>query len=107
MADGTIAEVIALVRSLHDKLDEHVQDETQRMAQLEQIIDRLTTAFPNDDLDGHRNYHASKVKQAALDEEFAATIKREVGKWAILGVLGFIMASMFYYVKVHVLKVPG
>ena len=95
MAENTVAELIALVRGLHDKLDEHVQDEMHRMLQLESIIERLVMAFPDDNLEAHRLYHINRMKQAVKEEAIADTVKKELVKWGSIAAAGFIAYAIW------------
>jgi hypothetical protein len=103
MSDGTIAEIIAMLRDLHRKLDEHVEDETVWKNKIQAVTERLIKAFPDDNLDGHRLYHAERMEEAERNKVFAAEIKKEIGKWGVVGLLGFFLTAMFFYLK-HLFK---
>lgn len=66
---------------VHDELAAH---EEREKAWIKGILD----AFPNQDVDGHREYHENKIKAAKAEEEFWKVAKSEVIKHGIAGLIG-------------------
>jgi len=76
------------VTAMNAKLTSHIETEPEEWANtLQGLLDR---AFPYGDPEGHRTAHEAQM-QAVLDRaEFWKTMRTEVSKWGILGVLGWL-----------------
>ena len=87
--------VVMLMQEVHKKIDEmdkkltqHMTDETLVLA--EEIAKLMNTAFPGSDPAGHRVYHETQMQQITDNAAFWKTMRVEIGKWGILGILGFL-----------------
>ena len=90
--------VVVLMQEVHKKIDDmdkrltqHMTDETLVLA--EEIAKLMNTAFPGSDPQGHRVYHETQMAAIADNAAFWKTMRNEVSKWGILGVLGFIVIA--------------
>ena len=73
------------------KLTRHMTDETSELAQ--EITRLMTAAFPDGDPDGHRRHHEAIIVAAEERAAFWKKMREEIGKWGILGVMGFIVIA--------------
>ena len=53
-------------------------------------------AFPEGDPEGHRLHHELVIKREEERVEFWMAMRKEIGKWGLIGVLGFIIVSMWH-----------
>lgn len=90
--------VLRLITQIHEsqveldrKLSAHMTNETQELA--EAITKLMADAFPEGDPGGHRRHHELVMQQAEEKAEFWRSMRKEVGKWGLLGVLGFLVAA--------------
>lgn len=60
----------------------HEQHERKWISDLR---DELLKAFPNGDIEGHCDYHISKIRAARAEEEFWKTAKSEAVKHGVAG----------------------
>jgi hypothetical protein len=44
----------------------------------QEMFDKIMSAFPNRDIEGHCNYHQSKIEAAKAEKEFWDTAKKSV-----------------------------
>lgn len=82
--DGVAAEIKAFV---HDELAAH---ETREGKFIAEQIDMVMQAFPNQDLDGHCDFHQAKIDAAKAEEKFWSELKLDLAKkglWGIITVL--------------------
>lgn len=83
----------------------------QREAEVEAIVERALTrimlareekegkmlelamqrAFPDGDLESHRNYHQAKIDAAEAEKEFYQTLKLRLAEAGVLGILRIVM----------------
>ena len=90
--------MVILMQEVHKKIDDmdkrltqHMTNETLVLA--EEIAKLMNNAFPEGDPSGHRTYHESQMAAIADNAAFWKTMRNEVSKWGILGVLGFIVIA--------------
>lgn len=50
-------------------------------------------AFPDGDPEGHRAHHELVIKREEERLEFWMSMRKEIGKWGLIGILGFIVVS--------------
>ena len=65
---------------VHDELAAHEEREKK-------WISEILEAFPDQDVEGHRNYHENEIKAAKAEEEFWRAAKSEVLKHGIAGIM--------------------
>lgn len=70
----------------------------------EALRKEILAGFPNGDLEGHCEYHESKIKAAQAEEEFWKTAKSEVLKHGISGLFAvlkgvFVLAAIGFAYK--------
>lgn len=68
-----------------DILNMFRQHETNEREWLKKLRDELLAAFPNGDIEGHCDYHESKIRAAQAEEEFWKTAKSEAVKHGVAG----------------------
>ncbi len=90
----TDPEIVALLRALfvevgamRTELRTHVADEKSVLA----------NAFPGSDPEGHKKAHEAWIKKAEASAAFWEDMRKSASKWGILGVLGFIATSAWWY----------
>ena len=54
------------------------------------ITKAMTAAFPDGDPEGHRRHHEAVIRAAEEKAEFWSTMRKEVGKWGLISVIGFL-----------------
>ena len=88
--------VVLLMKQVHEKIDimdkkltQHMTDETLVLA--EEIAKLMNSAFPGSDPQGHRVYHESQMQAAADRAAFWKAVRIEIGKYGIVGLLGWMM----------------
>lgn len=73
-------------------------DESERINFIIAHVIRIYDAFPDEDVEGHRDYHLAKIKAAQAEERFWIELKIDLAKkgaWGILIILlGFIMLGL-------------
>lgn len=82
--DGVAAEIRAFV---HDELTDR---ETREREFIATEIAKIMQAFPNNDVDGHRDFHQAKIDAAKAEERFWHELKLDLAKkglWGIITVL--------------------
>ena len=79
------------VEEMDKKLTQHITDETLVLA--EEIAKLMCSAFPGSDPAGHRTFHEIQMAAIADRAAFWKTMRNEISKWGILGVLGFIVIA--------------
>lgn len=50
----------------------------------------MSAAFPDGDPEGHKRHHLAVIQAAEERAEFWKTMRKEVGKWGLISVLGFL-----------------
>ena len=88
------------VEDMDKKLTQHITDETLVLA--EEIAKLMCSAFPGSDPQGHRTYHETQMQAIADRAAFWKTIRIEIGKYGIVGLLGW----MLYAAWIAFLKGP-
>jgi hypothetical protein len=63
------------------------------VAAKESVHHALDAAFPDGDPEGHRRHHEAVIKKAEESAEFWATMRKEIGKWGLISVIGFLAVS--------------
>lgn len=53
------------------------------------VHEAMAEAFPDGDPRGHRAAHESYIKEAAEKAEFWATMRKELGKWGLIGFISW------------------
>ena len=66
--------------------------------------DKIARGFPGDDPDGHRLHHEVLIRKATARAIFWEKMLAELGKWGILGVLGFIGTAVWIAIKAEAHK---
>jgi hypothetical protein len=93
-------ELLELVRIIHDnqllidaKLTRHMDTETEELA--EAITRLMADAFPAGDPSGHRRHHELVIKQAEERAAFWRVMRIEIGKWGLIGFLGWAVFALW------------
>jgi len=66
---------------------------------VEKVFDR---SFPDGDPEGHRKVHENWIKEAEAKAKFWESMKTELGKWGLIGFVGWVL----YYVWLGFLQGP-
>lgn len=61
------------------------QHEANEKKWIKELREEMMTGFPNGDLEGHCEYHESKIKAARAEEEFWKAAKSEAMKHGVAG----------------------
>jgi len=62
--------------------------------EMEKSVERVfERAFPEGDPEGHRAHHELVIKREEERLEFWMSMRKEIGKWGLIGILGFIVVS--------------
>ena len=93
-------EVHKKIEEMDKKLTQHMSEETLLLA--EEIAKLINKAFPGEDPLGHRIYHETQMQAAADRAAFWKAMRIEIGKWGIIGLLGW----MLYAAWIAFLKGP-
>lgn len=75
--------LVEIEQYIDDRFAEH---EVKEQIWISQLQNTFADAFPNGDLDGHRNYHQNRINAAKAEEEFWKTAKTEVVKHGVSAV---------------------
>jgi hypothetical protein len=54
------------------------------------VKEAMSSAFPEGDPEGHRRYHEASIRHAEQRAEFWQAMRKEIGKWGLISVLGFL-----------------
>lgn len=99
--DNPMSEVLMLVRETRNevkdigkKLENHLAEEPIVLG--EEIAVLMRKAFPEGDPDGHRRSHEAAIRAAEERAEFWSAMRKEVGKWGLISVLGFLVVSAWH-----------
>ena len=82
-------EVHAKIEAMDKRLTQHMTDETLVLA--EEIAKLMNNAFPEGDPYGHRKKHEADIAAAIDRAAFWKTIRTEIGKYGIIGLLGWML----------------
>ena len=64
------------------------------------VKEAMSDAFPGGDPDGHRRHHEAVIRHAEQRAEFWQAMRKEIGKWGLISVLGFLaMAAWRAFLK--------
>ena len=73
-------------------------NDSQKLSLIIQHLRRLYEAFPEEDVDGHCDYHAAKIRAAEAEERFWNELKLDLAKkgaWGLLIIVtGLIMVGL-------------
>jgi len=86
-----IKELQITVKDLAAKMNYHhaiFREEVEKS--VEHVYER---SFPDGDPEGHRHHHELVIKREEERLEFWMTMKKEVTKWGLVGVLGFLAVA--------------
>lgn len=84
-------EAIARAHESADKAREEVKSA---------VREAMAEAFPGGDPDGHRRHHEAVIKAAEQRAEFWQTMRKEIGKWGLISLAGFLaMAAWRAFLK--------
>ena len=62
--------------------------------EVEKSVNRVfERAFPDGDPEGHKQHHELVIKREEERLEFWMSMRKEIGKWGLIGILGFIVVS--------------
>jgi len=93
--------LMTLIQQIHDsqmaldkKLSEHMISEPVEIG--EKIAGLMQAAFPEGDPEGHRRHHELVIAQAEEKAEFWKAMRKEIGKWGLIGVLSFIVVAIWH-----------
>lgn len=79
------------VKSLDEKITYHHKIFRQEMEQsVERVFER---AFPEGDPEGHRKHHELVIKREEERLEFWSSMRKEVSKYGLISVIGFLLMS--------------
>lgn len=53
------------------------------------LADLIKSSFPDGDPDGHRRHHEAVIRKAEERAEFWATMRKELGKYGLIGFIGW------------------
>lgn len=88
--------ILQLVQQIHDnqiamdaKLTKHMTEETKELA--EAIKKLMDDSFPDGDPSGHRRAHEVRIKREEERAEFWKKMRLELGKWGLLGLVGWLV----------------
>jgi len=82
-----VSETLAVMRSLDAKLTEHMAREENT---LEEMLKRISTAFPNADLPAHRMYHEEVMVAIQERADLRRSLIKSVATFGVLGILGWL-----------------
>ena len=93
--------ILLLVQQINEKLEvvdskltAHVSEELLKIA--EEIASLMVKSFPEGDPHGHRRAHEAAIKAAEDKAQFWKTMRAELGKWGLIGFIGFAIAAMWH-----------
>jgi hypothetical protein len=96
--------LLELVKQIHEsqkaleaKVTTHMTDETNALAIA--ITKLMKDAFPEGDPDGHRRHHELVIQREEEKAKFWQEMRIAAGKWAGIGVLGFL--AMLVWTGAH------
>lgn len=80
------------------EIDVESMSDSQKLSVILHHLNRLYEAFPDEDVDGHCDYHAAKIRAAQAEERFWNELKLDLAKkgaWGLLIiVVGLIMVGL-------------
>lgn len=86
--------VLVLVQAIHDdvkridaQLTAHISEEEDLLRDHTENLKKLHTAFPQDDVEGHRLYHASIIERNQWVAGLCKDITKEIAKYGLIGFL--------------------
>ena len=91
-----IHSVLDMISAMDRKLSQHMTDETLELA--EEIAKLMNKAFVAGDPEGHRAFHQAQIEAAQERAEFWKTMRKELGKWGLLGFVGFVAVALWSHV---------
>ena len=90
----SIQEILTSQKALDRKLTEHIALEPIEFG--EKLANMMQKAFPEGDPEGHRKHHELVIQREEERMEFWRAMRKEVGKWGIISVLGFLIVSAWH-----------
>lgn len=80
------------------EIDVDAMSDSQKLSVILHHLNRLYEAFPDEDVDGHCDYHAAKIRAAEAEEKFWNELKLDLAKkgaWGMLIILlGLVMIGL-------------
>ncbi len=101
-SDPVLAELLARVIEINGTLKSHMNDhdsnhmaiETQ-LSGMRESVAIICSGFPDNDPTGHRNFHESYIKKMAERAEFWKKMSFELGKYGLLGFIGWALYALW------------
>lgn len=80
-----VEEVLAGQKAMAATLAKHISDE-------DAVFQKIAVdAFPAGDSVGHRRIHEADIKRVEARAQFWVTLKTDIAKWGLIGVIGFLL----------------
>jgi len=93
--------LLQLIRQIHEsqlaldrKLTDHIALEPIEFG--EKLANMMQKAFPEGDPEGHRRHHELVIQREEERVEFWRAMRKEIGKWGIISVLGLLIVSAWH-----------
>lgn len=81
----------------NDDLDEALEIHAEKeRAQYEALIGNVMRAFPDGDVEGHRQYHTSRIAAAKAEKEFWDSAKHKLIEQGVSGVVRVLMLIVIF-----------
>lgn len=82
------------MRYNHATLTEMIQRTEKKVVEHEQreetsLKECMLSIVPGGDVDGHRRHHEALIKRAEESAEFWSTMRKEIGKYGLIGFIGW------------------
>lgn len=95
-----VGEILLLIKQVHDnqvslseKLNQHMNEETQELAQA--ITELMKDAFPGGDPSGHRRRHELELEELKEKAEFWKKMRLALAQWGLLGFAGWLVYTVW------------
>lgn len=90
-------EILRMIRQVDKKqdqltkiLDDHMIKEEGDWNFMKETLDGLIKAFPNEDMEGHHNYHNSLIERNKWITQMCKDIVKEITKYGLIGFLAWL-----------------
>lgn len=93
--NNTVSEHVAREDSDRDLQRKHNAKMESAVDTLKDMLDSYRHAFPDDDFDGHRNFHQEAIQSMRDRREFVKKMTYELSRWGLLGLLGWLLITLW------------